>query len=295
MTTRSGLLLVDKETGLTSHDVIAKLRKILDEQRVGHAGTLDPMATGLLVVAVGAATRLIRFAQGESKRYVGTVTFGVSTASLDADGVVTGTAPVPALTQRDVDAAAALVGSRTTQVPPMVSALKVDGRRLHALAREGRDVERLPRSLAVTEFSMAPTERVEQWTFEVACSPGTYVRVLLADVAEQLGTLGHLSALRRVSSGALRVTNAHTINDVASMVERGVDPLNSPNALVSSLLAVRISDDQAVAMRHGQRLALGDVDAVDAVAAIDDQGELVGVLVRRGELWKPDVVLGAFG
>ena len=294
MTSRSGLLLVDKSRGVTSHDVVAALRKILDERRIGHAGTLDPMATGLLVVAVGPVTRLLRFAQATTKRYTGLVQLGVATSSLDADGDVVDTQPVPALTTAHVAATAAIVAARPTQIPPMVSALQVDGRRLHAIAREGGDVVRAPRDVTISGFTLSPTTDEAQWIFDVTCSSGTYVRVLLADLAEELGTVGHLAALRRERSGTLDVATAKSVEQIADAVTTGEDPFASPHGLVASLPSVVVSSDQVRALRQGQRVALAP-SVPDEVAALSEDGELIGVLVKRGEVWKPDVVLGAFG
>ncbi len=293
MTSRNGLLLVDKESGLTSHDVIARLRRLLDERRIGHAGTLDPLATGLLVVAVGPATRLLRFAQAETKRYVGVVRLGVATASLDADGEVTATAPVPTLTPDQVTAVTTTFVGTISQMPPMVSAVKVGGRRLHAIARAGGEVERTPREIHVSQFTMSPTSRVDEWGFAVTCSTGTYVRVLLADAAASLGTLGHLTALRRESSGRLHVANARRLDEIATVLETGGDPLLSPSELVSSLTSVRADDDIVTAVRHGQRVSLRVDPEITEVALCRNDGTLVGVLIRRGDHFKPDVVLDA--
>ena len=292
MTSRSGLLLVDKSRGVTSHDVVASLRKIVDERRIGHAGTLDPMATGLLVVAVGPVTRLLRFAQATTKRYTGVVQLGIATSSLDADGDVADTQPVPDLDKKQVAAAASVVSSRPTQIPPMVSALQVDGQRLHAIARAGGDVVREPRAVTIHALTMAPTEDRTQWSFDVTCTSGTYVRVMLADLAVELGTVGHLAALRRESSGTLDVRDAVTVDVIADVVARNEDPFAPPHGLVASLPRVVVTSDQARALRMGQRVAL-DANPHDEVAALSDDGELVAVLVRRGDLWKPDVVLGA--
>jgi len=211
MTTNNGLLLVDKPQGLTSHDVVARVRRILHEKKVGHAGTLDPMATGLLVLAVGPSTRLLRFAQSETKRYVGAVQFGAATDSLDADGVVTQVLPVPTLTTETVDAAAKMMLGKQEQTPPMVSAIKVDGQRLHELARRGVEVERQAREIEVTVFTLTATDDPTVWRFDVVCSVGTYVRVLLSDLAQRLGTVGHLVELRRLASGSHVVEDARTL------------------------------------------------------------------------------------
>ncbi|HEY5010390.1 MAG TPA: tRNA pseudouridine(55) synthase TruB, partial [Acidimicrobiales bacterium] len=232
MTTNNGLLLVDKAQGLTSHDVVARVRRILHEKKVGHAGTLDPMATGLLVVAVGPSTRLLRFAQSETKRYSGAVKFGVATDSLDADGSVVEERPVPDLPRDAVLAAVSSMIGVQMQTPPMVSAIKIDGQRLHELARRGVEVERAPREIAVTKFSLAPTDDESVWRFDVECSVGTYVRVLLSDLAERLGTIGHLVELRRLASGSHSVEDAFTIEALQDAVDDGRDVLAPPAAFV---------------------------------------------------------------
>ena len=206
---------------------MARVRRILGERRVGHAGTLDPMATGLLVLAVGPSTRLLRFAQAGVKRYRGDVTFGVATDSLDADGVVVDTLRCPRSRDRVNDVAGAMRGAQT-QVPPMVSAIKVDGRRLHALARRGRrgrarGASRHDRSL------LAGADRGERrLALRRECSTGTYVRVLLSDLAVASAPSAHLSALRRVSSGSRRVEDALTLEEIARRVHAGEAVLEPP-------------------------------------------------------------------
>jgi tRNA pseudouridine55 synthase len=291
MTTNNGLLLVDKGQGLTSHDVVAKVRRILGERKVGHAGTLDPMATGLLILAVGPSTRLLRFAQSEAKHYSGSVTFGVATDSLDGDGAVIDEQPLPALTSLGVQSAASAMLGVQQQTPPMVSAIQIDGQRLHELARKGIEVERRAREIAVTAFEVSPTDDPAVWTFDVECSVGTYVRVLLSDLANTLGTIGHLSALRRLSSGAHRVDDALTIDELAKAVERGDDVVAPPAAFVVTLEHVTLSDDERRRMQMGQRLKLDETFVGHEIAAMDDAGGLVGILRRRDKSWKPELVL----
>jgi tRNA pseudouridine55 synthase len=290
MTTSNGLLLIDKPRGVTSHDVVARVRRVMNERRVGHAGTLDPMATGLLVVAVGASTRLLRFAQGETKQYEGVVTFGVATDSLDADGAVIDRREVPVLSSELVNDTAARMRGAQLQTPPMVSAIKVGGQRLHVLARQGLDVEREPRSVTVDAFELAETEDPHRWTFAVTCSSGTYVRVLLSDLAVALGTVGHLSALRRSASGGHSVADALELDELARRVEAGEDVLLPPSAFVSGLESVVVTDEQASLIRQGQRVDL-DVGGGEEIAAMNDAGSLVAVLRRRGPSWQPVVVL----
>jgi tRNA pseudouridine55 synthase len=293
MTTSNGLLLIDKPRGLTSHDVVARVRRILLEKKVGHAGTLDPMATGLLVLAVGPSTRLLRFAQSETKRYAGAVMFGVATDSLDADGAVVDERPVPALTRELVDAATTAMLGAQPQTPPMVSAIKIDGQRLHELARRGVEVDRPSREITVTSFTLAPTEDDTVWRFDVVCSVGTYVRVLLSDLAVVLGTVGHLVELRRLASGSHVVADALSLDDLAIKISDGVEVLLPPASFVTGLEHVTLSDDQTRAMRMGQRVTLSESFGVDEIAAMDTDGDLVGILLRRNESWKPELVLAS--
>jgi len=293
MTTSNGLLLVDKPQGLTSHDVVARVRRILHEKKVGHAGTLDPMATGLLVLAVGSSTRLLRFAQSETKRYCGAVQFGVATDSLDADGAVVERRPVPTLTREGVDNATSAMLGRQMQTPPMVSAIKIDGQRLHELARRGVEVERAPREITVSSFALTATEDATVWRFDVVCSVGTYVRVLLSDVARSLGTVGHLVELRRLASGSHSVDDALTLEALDKKVSGGEDVLSPPASFVTALEHVTLDDDQVRAMRMGQRVALAGVFHAEEIAAMDAAENLVGVLQRRNDSWKPQLVLAS--
>jgi tRNA pseudouridine55 synthase len=287
--TNNGLLLIDKPRGVTSHDVVGHVRRVLNEQRVGHAGTLDPMATGLLILGVGASTRLLRFAQDEIKRYEGVLTLGLRTDSLDADGAVTETAPVPAIAQETMDAVVQGLLGEQEQIPPMVSAIKINGQRLHALAREGVVIDRKPRWITVHQLSLAPLDATH-WSFEVTCSVGTYVRVLMSDLAEQLGTLGHLSALRRLSSGSHHVADALTYYELDNRVSQDVPVLRPPRDFVEHLTLVSITEDDERRLRMGQRITLAQPEG-DEIAALSDAGDLVAILRRRGETWQPVVVL----
>lgn len=296
MTTNSGLLLIDKAQGITSHDVVARVRKILNERRVGHAGTLDPMATGLLVLGVGTATRLLRFATGERKVYSGRVKFGVATDSLDADGTVVATSEVPPLTQEVVAKTAQTFMGSQQQIPPMVSAIRQGGRRLHSLAREGIEVERQPRNIEIFSFSVIPTAEPSEWNFEVTVSPGTYVRVLLADLAERLGTIGHLVALRRESSGNHSVNQARTLEQLQHDVEAGKPVLEAPKAFMSGLVSITLSEDEILKVRMGQRLQRDVANAGEEIAVYNTAGDFVAVLRKSRDLWKPEIVLdGAHG
>jgi len=295
MTTPNGLLLIDKPQGITSHDVVAKVRKALKERRVGHAGTLDPMATGLLVIGVGPSTRLMRFAQGRDKVYTGTVQFGVATDSLDADGAVIATSPVPSLTEVVVAAAAATLTGPQSQIPPMVSALKVGGKRLHELAREGIEVERAPRAIVINHFTLTPTTDNAVWHFSVGCSVGTYVRVLLADLAVRLGTLGHLTALRRERSGDHTASEALTLEALAELAEARESVLLPPRSFVDHLPTYVATEENLVRLRRGQLLVFDLDGATGDIAVVDERGHLAGIVHPRGEGFQPDLVLPEVG
>jgi tRNA pseudouridine55 synthase len=294
----ASFLLVDKPQGWTSHDVVARVRKLAGVKKVGHAGTLDPMATGLIVLGLKRATRLLRFVQVAPKEYVASAVFGVATDSLDADGAVLERSPM------DIDeTAVAGVMERFTgsiaQVPPMVSARKVSGRRLYQLAREGIEVEREAREveiyrLELIDFAPAPYPEV---VFRTVCSSGTYVRSLADDMAQALGGRAHLSALRRISNGSLNVAAAATLAEVESAVATGTLPslLLSPAAGLPDLPAVTVGEELADAVRHGIAFPLAAVGEVGEVAGpvrvMDASGDLLGVYrVDRGKAM-PEVVI----
>ena len=217
-----GFLLVDKPGGITSHDVVARARRLLGQKKIGHAGTLDPMATGLLVLGIGRATRLIRFVQAGEKAYVARALFGVATDSLDADGAVLHREPMP-VSLADVEEAAERFVGDILQVPPMVSALKVGGRRLYELAREGEEIEREARQVTIHEIRIldfAPSDYPEV-SFLVRCGTGTYVRTLADDIAAALGGRAHLTALRRTVIGSLDVSDAWSLEGLESAADDG--------------------------------------------------------------------------
>ena len=214
----TGLVVVDKEAGWTSHDVVARCRRIFGQRRVGHAGTLDPDATGVLLVGLGRATRLMRFLTALPKTYEGEVVFGTSTSTLDASGEVTGTWDMSEVSLADVRSAAEALTGPIDQVPPMVSAVKVDGRRLHALAREGIEVERKARPVVVHRFEVAPGLTPGVFRIEVECSSGTYIRVLAADLGAALGGGAHLRNLRRTRIGSFTVEDARLVDELTPAV-----------------------------------------------------------------------------
>ncbi|MGI9610433.1 MAG: tRNA pseudouridine(55) synthase TruB, partial [Acidimicrobiia bacterium] len=211
----NGFLLVDKPSAWTSHDVVAKVRGLARLKKVGHAGTLDPMATGLLVLGLGNATRLLRFVQSLPKEYHATALMGVATDSLDADGAVLEREPMP-VSAADVTAVLDRFRGAIMQTPPMVSARKVGGKRLYDLARQGETVEREARPVTIHELELtdfAPSDYPEV-SLRVVCSTGTYIRTLADDIAAALGGRAHLVALRRVRNGSLAVSAASTIEEL---------------------------------------------------------------------------------
>jgi tRNA pseudouridine55 synthase len=294
-----GFLLVDKPGGWTSHDVVARCRRLLGERRIGHAGTLDPMATGLLVLGVGRVTRLLRFVQHLPKTYLAVAVLGVATDTLDADGAVLSREPM-AVTEAEVRQAATRFVGVIHQVPPMVSARRVEGRRLYDLAREGKEVARESRPVEVHSLDLvdfAPSDYPEA-TLRVRCSTGTYVRTLADDLARALGGRAHLAFLRRLSIGSLRVEEAHPLAAVEAAAggEGAGDLLLEPAAALRDLPAVRVESEAARAVGQGAVFPaslLGlDPAAGGPHRVLDGAGRLLAVYRVEGRAARPEVVVG---
>jgi tRNA pseudouridine55 synthase len=211
-----GVLLVDKPTDHTSHDVIARLRGKLKMKRIGHAGTLDPMATGVLVVLVGKATRASQYLMSLDKEYTGTVKLGQVTNTQDAEGEVLETRPVPPLTEDEVRAAMKTFVGDQYQTPPMFSAIKIDGVPLYKMARKGEDVEREPRFVRVSSFELTRFA-LPELDFVLRCSKGTYVRTIAHDLGAKIGCGGHISALRRTATGKFAIAQCLTLDQIQAM------------------------------------------------------------------------------
>lgn len=211
-----GVLLVDKPTGMTSHDVVYRLRRKFQIQRIGHAGTLDPMATGLLIMLVGKATKISQYLISLDKVYEGEVTLGVTTNSQDAEGEVMETRPVPPLTEADLRAAMQGFLGDQYQKPPMFSAVKIGGVPLYKMARKGEEVEREPRFIRVAAFELLGLA-LPKFTFRLHCTKGTYVRAIANDLGEKLGCGGHLSALRRTGSGIFNIAQCVPLAEIETM------------------------------------------------------------------------------
>ena len=296
-----GILLVDKPGGITSHDVVARARRALGTRKIGHAGTLDPMATGLLVLGVEGATRLLTFIVGLDKTYEATVRLGVATDTDDAEGQVTAVTDASSLDSAAITAGIAALTGRISQIPSTYSAIKVDGRRAYDLARAGEDVQLKAREVTVSRFDVLaerrlsggpaaadPTEAgtarssmpgVVDLDVVVDCSSGTYIRSLARDLGAALGVGGHLTALRRTRIGPFDVAGAPGVAELADATL-----LNPATAADAVLGRFDVTADEARDLRHGKRLlgAAGRLPATPA-AAIDPESRLVGVVERRGD------------
>jgi len=286
-----GLLNIDKPAGPTSHDLVARVRRGTGVRKVGHAGTLDPMATGVLVLCLGAATRLSEYVMASRKVYRGRVRFGVETDTYDADGVIVAEAPV-ALDRAAVEAALARFRGAIQQVPPMVSAIRQGGRRLYDLARAGQDVPRAPRPVTIHRLDLLAWEPPDA-TLEIACSPGTYIRSLAHDLGQALGTGAHLAALQRRASGRFTVDAAVGWDALEAAMADGTwrRYLLPPDWAVTDLPAAALDATQASAVRQGQWIAQeGDWDEGTLARAYDETGAFLAVLERREGRWKPHKV-----
>lgn len=275
---RSGILLVDKAGGLTSHDVVSRIRKLAGTKKVGHAGTLDPMATGLLVLGLNSSTRLLTYLVGLDKEYLATIRLGASTPTDDAESEadqLADPALLSAITDRDIAAQIATLTGTIQQVPSTVSAIKVDGKRAYARVRAGEQVELVPRTVTVSEFTVLSVTRAEWVDVEVRvrCSSGTYIRALARDLGNQLGVGGHLSALRRTQVGPFRVEDASGLMDLD--VSRDLRP---PESIARQLFpAVSLTQQQALELSQGKRPAVSCPDGAP-VAAITPAGTLAGLV-----------------
>ncbi|MEF3121365.1 tRNA pseudouridine(55) synthase TruB [Kocuria flava] len=308
----AGLVVVDKPAGWTSHDVVARLRRLAGTRKVGHAGTLDPMATGVLVAGIGRATRLLTYVVGQDKTYEAVLRLGVSTVTDDAEGeptAVADPAAVAAVTDGAVAAAAARLTGDLMQVPASVSAIKVDGRRAYAEVRAGKDVELAARPVTVHAFDVHRITRTDDGAGHpvvdveatVTCSSGTYVRALARDLGAGLGVGGHLTALRRTRVGALGLEHAATLEELAAHVAAGRPmPVTAPEEAAAGLFPVRrLTAAEAGDLAHGRRIGpTGGPDGTGTgavTAGLAPDGRLVALLRDRGlpgeRTAKPELVL----
>ncbi|MEM9038026.1 MAG: tRNA pseudouridine(55) synthase TruB [Actinomycetota bacterium] len=277
----AGLLVIDKPAGVTSHDVVDEARRHLRQRRIGHSGTLDPPATGVLLLGVGRLTRALRWLTALPKTYTGEVVLGSTTTTLDDTGQTTGTFDMDAVTIDELRAAALTLTGPIQQIPPMVSAVRVDGRRLHEAARAGEEVEREPRSVTVHRFDVAEPAEPGIVPIEVTCSSGTYVRTLADDLGRAVGGGAHLRGLRRTAIGSFTVDEASAVEDAE---------LLDPIAALRDLPRVDVEEDTAARVRNGAQLDL-EVSGAEAAVVVGPGPELLAVYEPHRGRWKPAAVL----
>jgi tRNA pseudouridine55 synthase len=283
-----GLAVVDKPSGWTSHDVVARCRRIFGQRKVGHSGTLDPSATGLLLVGLGRVTRLLPYLSDLPKSYVGEVVLGSATSTLDDEGEVTGRWDMRGVSLEDVKAVAPRYVGAIEQVPPMVSAVKVGGMRLHQLARAGAEVAREAREVVVHRLEVSATGEPGVFRIEVDCSSGTYVRSLAADLGESLGGGAHLRNLRRVAIGSFTLAEALALDELSP------ESLLTPASALRDYPGVTVGAEMATAVSHGRVVATDElgVQGEGPWAVLDDEGRLLAVYEGHGPgRAKPAVVV----
>lgn len=291
MTARNGLVVVDKPAGWTSHDVVGRVRRIAGTRRVGHAGTLDPMATGVLVLGVERGTKLLGHLALTDKSYTATIRLGESTVTDDAEGDVLSAVPADEVTEGAVLAAMAELTGRIEQVPSQVSAIKVDGKRSYARVRAGEPVLLAPRAVTVSRFALRATDRsqaaVLDLSVDVDCSTGTYVRALARDLGARLGVGGHLTALRRTQVGPFGLAGALTLEALAEALEPV--PIGLDEAVSGCFPRRDVDVEQAIAVSHGRRLPAAGLAGPYGVFGPD--GHVIALLEDRDGVATPLVVL----
>ncbi len=292
----SGVLVVDKPVGLTSHDVVQIVRKGTNIRRAGHTGTLDPRASGVLVILIGPAVRLSEYVSASDKRYQAVIRLGASTDTYDADGRIVSTSPVDKLTETQFEEALQAFVGEIEQVPPPYSAVKVKGRKAYEIARDGEEIDLAPRRIKVYSLELlewAPPEVV----IDVYCSSGTYVRSLAHDLGEKLGCGAHLIGLRRTKSGRFTLRDAVPLRRLREAFEDGnwYQFLIPAAEALSDWPAIELTQDQVEAIRHGHRISTEDSaveSGVNMVRGVSEQGELVALLefVPETNEWQPKKV-----
>lgn len=290
----NGIIVINKERGYTSFDVVGKLRKIIGVRRIGHTGTLDPMATGVLPIAVGSATRLVEMLTGKSKEYIAEMVLGTTTDTYDSTGEVTGVRPVNC-SEAEVEAAVISFIGDIEQVPPMYSAVKVNGKKLYELAREGKEIERKSRPVTINHIEILDMQ-LPKLTIKVSCSKGTYIRSLIYDIGEKLGSGAHMSSLVRTATGDYSLEDCHTLGEVEAMEAEGrlgeaIIPADSffahlPKVNISGeLLRLTLNGNPISKRDMAERLAKG-LNGEDIVSApkrpervriYDDTGRFIAV------------------
>lgn len=286
----NGIINVKKEAGMTSHDVVFRLRRILREKKIGHGGTLDPDVVGVLPIAVGKATRVLEFMTEAGKVYEGRVTLGFSTDTEDASGSIVEQTPVTRPLEEDVvDGVMASFQGEVTQIPPMYSAVKVKGRKLYEYARAGEEVERPQRQVTISEFKRTSPLIYENnlchFDFKVSCSKGTYVRTLAVDLGQKLGYASHMSYLERTASAGLKLDNAFTLLDIEKMVvETDYSFLLPIEYGVTELAKLMISEQESKELSFGRRIQL---PSSEDILAVFHQEQLIAIVEKCNEGYKP--------
>ncbi|KRF25435.1 tRNA pseudouridine(55) synthase TruB [Phycicoccus sp. Soil803] len=298
-----GLLVVDKPSGWTSHDVVGRARRLCATRKVGHAGTLDPMATGVLVLGIGRATRLLTFLVGCDKDYTATIRLGQTTITDDAEGEVTATVAADGITPDQLDAAVRELTGDIQQVPSSVSAIKVKGERSYHRVRAGEDVDLPPRPVTVSRFEVRSTRAgdvdgipVLDVDVEVTVSSGTYVRALARDLGAALGVGGHLTALRRTRVGAFTLDQAHALEALGAVADPDLIPVTPLADAARAQFADReLTAEEATAVGYGQRVDSAQPGRTDPVAAFAPDGRLVAMLDESGHKARAHVVFAPAG
>jgi tRNA pseudouridine55 synthase len=284
-----GLVIVDKPAGLTSHDVVGRCRRLFGTRKVGHAGTLDPMATGVLVVGIERATKILGLLTATDKSYSATIRLGATTTTEDAEGQVLQTVSADHLATAQIEAAVGALRGEIDQVPSSVSAIKVDGERAYKLAREGRAVELAPRRIRIERFDVREVRHVDAFVdvdVEVDCSSGTYVRALARDVGIALGVGGHLTALRRNRVGDFGLDDARTLDELADAANLSY---SLDQACLLAFARRELTSGEAESVSHGRALASASIGGVYAAVAPD--GRVIALLQDEGERTHSVVVI----
>lgn len=282
-----GILLVDKPQGITSHGVISRLRKTLNTRRIGHAGTLDPLATGLLVVAVGPATRFLQYLDLEPKTYVATVKFGESTNTYDAEGEITQTRPIPQDLDQKIQTHIPAFLGKIAQIPPIFSAIKHQGKPLYEYARNGEDVELKVRYVHIANYEMNNINPPEA-TFTIVCSGGTYIRSLAHDLGEAIGCGAHITSLRRTGAGTYDIPQTTPLDQITA------DHLIPVKSALTHLPQVILNPRQLTHIRHGRPVLIPETIARPKAALLTESGNVVGIAnVINETTLQPECVIPA--
>ena len=287
----NGLFNIDKPAGMTSHDVVNVMRRLTHIRRIGHTGTLDPMATGVLIILVGPATRLSRFLMGKNKKYRAVIRLGQTTTTYDAEGELVKQRPVT-VDKAELEQALAAFQGEILQIPPMYSAIKVNGKPLYKLAHQGKEIARTPRHVTIHSVILTDWQPPDL-TVEVACSAGTYIRSLAYDLGEALGCGAHLTALTRTASGHFDLAESVSLDTLRELEKDGhLEEMLLPPQTALTLPSIRLTPEQVQAVCYGQTISLDDAPAVPELQATDAVGQLIAVLipVEEGQ-WRPNLVL----